>query len=161
MKKYPAAATAARSFNMKRIRGRDTSIEMKLRKALWQSGIRYRKNFKKLPGKPDIVIAKYRIAIFCDGEFWHGKDWEIKKKKLGHNRDYWIRKIERNILRDNEVNQKLCALGWTVMRFWGREIENDIDGCVNDIKDAIFEYILDYHSSRNPMITDGGEYEQN
>ena len=152
MQNYPVADSTSRSFNMKRIRSRDTSIEVKLRKALWRSGIRYRKNFIRLPGKPDIVISKYRIAIFCDGEFWHGKDWENKKNKLRNNRDYWITKIERNIIRDNEVNQKLLALGWTVIRFWGNDIKNDIDGCVDDIKDVIFNLMIDSQSRKNEIV---------
>jgi len=158
MQKYPIAESASRSFNMKRIRGRNTSIEVKLRKALWRSGIRYRKNCTRLPGKPDIVISKYRIAVFCDGEFWHGKDWENKKRRIKSNKDYWIEKIERNIARDNEINQKLNALGWMVIRFWGNDIKNDIDGCVDDIKDAIFNSTLDCHSSR---FADNGIFEFN
>ena len=82
-----------RSRAMSHIRGKDTSIEVLLRKALWHKGIRYRKNYKKLPGTPDIAITKYKIAIFCDSEFFHGYNWEIKKQKLGHNREYWIKKI--------------------------------------------------------------------
>ena len=147
-----ASVNSSRSYNMKRIRGRDTSIEVMLRKALWRSGVRYRKNYTRLPGKPDIVISKYRIAVFCDGEFWHGKDWENKKKRIKSNKDYWINKIERNIARDNEINQKLNALGWTVIRFWGNDIKNDIDGCVDDIKDAIFYFALDYHSNKFAYI---------
>ncbi|MDR2600339.1 MAG: very short patch repair endonuclease [Oscillospiraceae bacterium] len=147
-----ATANSSRSYNMKRIRGRDTSIEVKLRKALWRSGVRYRKNCTRLPGKPDIIILKYRIAIFCDGEFWHGKDWENKKIRIKNNKDYWINKIERNIARDNEINQKLNALGWTVIRFWGNDIKNDIDRCVDDIKDAIFYSTLDYQSNQFAYI---------
>lgn len=86
-----------RSRTMSHIKGKDTSIEVILRKALWHKGIRYRKNYKKLPGTPDIAITKYRIAIFCDSEFFHGYNWEVKKQKLGHNREYWIKKIERNM----------------------------------------------------------------
>jgi len=153
MQKYPVAESASRSFNMKRIRGKNTSIEEKLRKALWHAGIRYRKNYSKLPGKPDIVILKHRIAIFCDGEFWHGKDWDKKRDRIRNNRDYWINKIERNIKRDNEINRKLCVLGWTVIRFWGSEIKNDINGCVNDIKDEIFNSSLNTHKNRDESIS--------
>ena len=152
MQKYPVATDTSRSFNMKQIKGKNTSIERKLRNALWQAGIRYRKNYIKLPGKPDIVIAKYRIAIFCDGEFWHGKDWDRKRDKIRNNRDYWINKIERNIIRDNEINQKLCALGWTVIRFWGSEVMNNIDSCVNDIKEEIFNFVLDTYKNREMDI---------
>ena len=100
-----------RSRAMSHIKGKDTSIEVLLRKALWHKGIRYRKNYKKLPGTPDIAITKYRIAIFCDSEFFHGYNWEIKKQKLGHNREYWIKKIERNMARDRENDFKLIAMG--------------------------------------------------
>ena len=87
--------------NMSRIRAKDTSIEVALRKALWSKGYRYRKNYKELPGRPDIVLTKYKIVIFCDSEFFHGKDWDTLKKKLekGKNPDYWVKKIERNIQR--------------------------------------------------------------
>ena len=141
--KYPSTVDIKRKRTMSRIKSNNTSIEVSLRNALWHSGIRFRKNYKKLPGSPDIVISKHRIAIFCDGEFWHGKDWERKKNKIQSNREYWIRKIERNIDRDNEVNRSLYSSGWTVIRFWGSEIKNNIDGCVKEIEDAIFQNELD------------------
>ena len=95
--------------SMSRIRGKDTSIEMTLRKALWAKGYRYRKNVKDLPGRPDIALTKYKIAIFCDSEFFHGKDWETLKPRLekGKNPDYWIPKIERNMERDREKDRRL------------------------------------------------------
>lgn len=111
-----------RRKNMKNIRSKDTSIENLLRKALWHRGYRYRKNYNKLPGKPDIALTKYKIAIFCDGEFFHGKDWEILKLRLekGKNPDYWIKKIERNRSRDFETDKKLLFLDYTVIHFfWG------------------------------------------
>ena len=88
--------------NMSRIRGKDTSIELALRKALWAKGYRYRKNYKTVAGSPDIVLTKYKLAIFCDSEFFHGKDWEILKPRLekGSHPDYWVNKIERNRNRD-------------------------------------------------------------
>ena len=89
-----------RSRIMSHIKGKDTKIEIILRKALWKRGYRYRKNYKVLPGSPDIAIIKYKIAIFCDSEFFHGYNWEIKKQRLGNNRDYWIKKIEKNIERE-------------------------------------------------------------
>ena len=95
-----------RSQTMSHIKGKNTSIEILLRKSLWHRGIRYRKNYKKLPGTPDIAITKYKIAIFCDSEFFHGHNWEIKKQKLGNNREYWIKKIERNMARDRENDLK-------------------------------------------------------
>jgi len=132
---------------MSRIKSKDTSIEVSLRKALWSAGIRYRKNYTKLPGTPDIAITKYKIAVFCDGEFWHGKDWESKKGKIQSNRDYWIKKIERNIDRDIEINRVICGNGWAVIRFWGNEIRDNLTGCVKEIQDIIFQSKLDSHSS--------------
>lgn len=128
-----------RSRAMSHIKGKDTSIEVLLRKALWHKGIRYRKNYKKLPGTPDIAITKYKIAIFCDSEFFHGYNWEIKKQKLGHNREYWIRKIERNMARDRENDFKLIALDWVPMHFWGQEIQKRTEECVGAAEDLIFE----------------------
>ncbi len=130
-----------RRKNMQHIRSNNTSIEVILRKALWKAGIRYRKNYKALPGKPDIVITKYKIAVFCDGEFFHGKDWEVLKPRLknSNNGEYWISKISRNRERDNEVNKKLLFEGWTVIRFWGKDIKEDVDECVKVIQEAIFE----------------------
>ena len=126
--------------SMSRIRGKDTSIEVALRKKLWAKGYRYRKNYKRLPGKPDIVLTKYKIAIFCDSEFFHGKDWPLLKEKLakGKNPDYWIPKIERNIKRDHENDQALIMLGWTVLHFWGLEIKKDLDGSIRSIEEHIF-----------------------
>ena len=126
---------------MKNIRGKDTKIEVLLRKALWNKGYRYRKNYKKLSESPDIVLTKYKIAIFCDGEFFHGKDWEILKPRLekSHNSDYWINKISRNKERDEEINKKLLFLGWTVIRFWGKDIKNNLEQCVQVIEETIFD----------------------
>lgn len=130
-----------RSKNMKSIRGKDTSIELRLRKALWHQGIRYRKNYKSLPGKPDIAITKYKIAVFCDSEFWHGKDWDVLEKRLleGARSEFWISKIKRNMERDKETDKKLNRLGWKVIRFWGDEIKKDLNGCVAVVKETIFE----------------------
>lgn len=130
-----------RRMNMQHIRSKDTSIEIALRKALWDKGYRYRKNYKALPGKPDIVFTKYKIAVFCDSEFFHGKDWEIRKPKVkeGNNPDYWIKKIERNMKRDRENDQKLLFMGWTVIHFWGKEILSKPEECVKVIEEAIFE----------------------
>ena len=130
-----------RKRNMQSIRSKDTSIEILLRKALWHSGYRYRKNYKDLAGSPDIAITKYKVAIFCDSEFFHGKDWEILKKRLeqGKNADYWIRKIERNMERDREKDRELAFQGWTVLHFWGKEILHNLDDCVRTVEDTIFE----------------------
>ena len=102
-----------RRKNMQHIRANDTKIEVRLRKALWEKGYRYRKNYKALPGKPDIALTKCKIAIFCDGEFFHRKDWEILKPRLekSNNSEFWINKISRNRQRDDEVNKKLLFMG--------------------------------------------------
>lgn len=126
---------------MQHIRSKDTSIEIKLRHALWHEGIRYRKNYDKLPGRPDIAITKYQIAIFCDGEFFHGKDWDSLQQKVlkGTNSTYWYGKIKRNIERDQEVNRTLYGQGWTVLRFWGNDILKHTDECVRTVEEAIFD----------------------
>lgn len=130
-----------RKKNMQNIRATDTDIELILRKALWEAGIRYRKNLKTLPGKPDIALTKYKIAIFCDSSFWHGKDYE-KKKKPETNAEYWQKKIERNMERDREVEAELRGLGWTVFRFWDDEIKKNTDECVRAVRDTILEMEL-------------------
>ena len=132
-----SAADLQRSHTMSRIRSSDTAIEVKLRKALWHAGIRYRKNYRKLPGSPDIAVTKHKIAIFCDGDFWHGKDWADKKQKMQSNREFWIGKIDRNIRRDVETDRSLSAMDWAVIRFWGSEIERDLAKCVSEVKEAI------------------------
>ena len=126
--------------NMSRIRGKDTSIEIKLRKMLWEKGYRYRKNYKYLPGRPDIALTKYKIAIFCDSEFFHGKDWDALKPRLekGKNPDYWIAKIQRNMDRDREKDQALSYAGWTVIHFWGKDILKNPEECIRVIEEAIF-----------------------
>lgn len=128
-----------RHTTMSHIKSKDTKIEIILRKALWKNGIRYRKNYKKLPGTPDIAITKYKIAVFCDSEFFHGYNWDEKRKKLKSNREYWINKIERNMQRDRLNEQELKFLGWTVIRFWGFEINKNTDECVKIIKEAIWD----------------------
>ena len=130
-----------RHKNMQNIKRKDTKIEVQLRNALWAKGYRYRKNDKKLPGKPDIVLGKYKIVIFCDSEFFHGKDWEVLKPRLekGTNPEYWVKKIENNRRRDDEINKELTFEGWTVIRFWGKDIKNKLDECIKVIEDIIWE----------------------
>ena len=134
-----------RHKNMKNIKSQNTSIELLLRKALWKKGYRYRKNYKALPGKPDIALTKYKIAIFCDGEFFHGKDWEVLKPRLerGTNSEYWVKKIARNIERDNEVDKQLLFRGWTVIRFWGKDIKKDVEECIKVIEECIWDKQFD------------------
>lgn len=125
---------------MSHIRSKDTKIEVSLRKALWHKGYRYRKNYKSLPGKPDIALTKYKIAVFCDSEFFHGKDWEeslLPQIRRGSNSEFWEKKITANMHRDSEVNRKLESMGWIVIRFWGKDIKKNLDGCVKTIEDHI------------------------
>lgn len=126
---------------MQHIKAKDTGIEVKLRKALWNKGYRYRKNYGSLPGKPDIALTKYKIAIFCDSEFFHGKDWEVLKPRLekSNNSQYWISKISRNRERDDEINKRLLFEGWTVIRFWGKDIQKNVDECVRVVEETIWD----------------------
>ena len=128
-----------RRKNMQAIRSKDTRIELALRNALWHKGIRYRKNYKGLPGKPDIAITKYRIAVFCDSDFWHGYDWENRNQRIKSNREYWIPKIERNMQRDREVTAALEDSGWLVLRFWEFQIKKELDTCVEAVCQAVSE----------------------
>ena len=134
-----------RRKNMQNIRSKDTQIEVLLRKSLFSKGIRYRKNYGKLPGKPDIVLTKYKIAVFCDGEFFHGKDWEVLKPRLqkSNNSEFWINKISKNRERDDEVNKKLLFMGWTVIRFWGTDIKKHTEDCVRVIEETIFDIAVE------------------
>ena len=119
-----------RRRNMQAIHSKDTTIELLLRKALWECGVRYRKNYKKLIGKPDIAITKYKIAVFCDSDYWHGYDWENRNQRIKSNRDYWVPKIERNMARDREVTEALQRDGWLVLRFWEWQIRKHLSECV-------------------------------
>ncbi len=132
-----------RKRNMQNIKSKDTEIEVILRKALWKRGYRYLKNYEKLPGKPDIVLTRYKIVIFCDGEFFHGKDWEILSHKLSKSDhgDFWINKIAKNKEYDDEIDKKLSFLGWTVLRFWGKDIKKSTNECIQVIEEAIFDQI--------------------
>ncbi len=118
---------------MSKIRSRDTKPELIFRKALFARKMRYRVDFKKLPGKPDIVNMTKRFVIFIDGEFWHGYNWEEKKVRIKSNREFWIPKIERNMQRDKEINKKLKHMGFRVFRFWEHEIRKDLDSCLQKV----------------------------
>ena len=124
-------ATSKRMANVKLKNG---IAEMEIANWLWHNGYRYWLNYKKLPGSPDIAVKKHHVAIFVDGEFWHGYDWANRKEKLNRNREYWIEKIEENIARDSRVNKQLIALGWIPIRFWSEEVGKDFDGCIHVIK---------------------------
>ncbi len=122
--------------NMRSNKSKDTKPELMLRKELWSRGMRYRKNYKALPGKPDIVLGRAKLAVFVDGKMWHGYDWEHQKNDFKSNRDFWIPKIERNIERDLKVNQILNEQGWQVIRFWDFEIKKNVVACADKIEQA-------------------------
>lgn len=121
---------------MRSNKSKDTKPEIMLRKELWNRGLRYRKNYKYLSGKPDIVFLRAKIAIFVDGRMWHGYDWEHHRDDFKTNRQYWIPKIEGNRERDFEVTQNLIELGWLVLRFWDFEVEQDVSFCAYKIEKA-------------------------
>jgi len=126
------------SYNMSRIKNKDSVIENLLRKELWKTGLRYRKNYGKVTGKPDIAFPGVKVAVFCDSEFWHGFGWnDDKKKEFKTNSEFWINKIERNICRDREVTELLEQEGWVVLRFWGKEIKNNTNECVSKIVNTV------------------------
>lgn len=124
------------SYNMKRVKAKDSKIEILLRRELWSRGLRYQKNVKTIIGKPDIVFVGKKIAVFCDGEFWHGYDWENRKNDIKSRQDFWIPKIERNMQRDEEVTKALTEGGWVVLRFWEREIKKHVEKCADIIQQA-------------------------
>ncbi|RXM44968.1 very short patch repair endonuclease [Flavobacterium sp. YO12] len=126
-----------RRKNMQAITSTATKDEVRIAKALWQLGYRYRKNNKKVFGKPDLTFAKYKIAIFIDSEFFHGKDWDLNQERIKSNREYWIPKIERNRKRDAEVNAYLISREWKVIRFWSKEIQKELDTCLLKIQSEI------------------------
>lgn len=123
-----------RSNIMRAIKGKGTKDEVRLAKALWHLGYRYRKNNKTIYGTPDLTFKKHKIAIFVDSEFFHGKDWNIQKHRIKSNQEFWHKKIERNIQRDIEVNTYLKAEGWTVIRFWSTDVKKNLNSCVDLIK---------------------------
>lgn len=122
-----------RHKNMSHIRSHDTKPEILLRHTLWQYGLRYRKNDTRLPGKPDIVISRYRIAIFVDGDFFHGRDMAKIDNQVKSNREYWISKIKRNKERDKQINEELTEEGWIVLRFWEHDIKKNLQDCIQQI----------------------------
>src|SRR6056297_249095 len=125
--------TPKRSKIMSKIRGKNTKPEMAFRRALFAAGYRYRIDYKKLIGKPDIALNRYKTVIFIDGEYWHGFNWEERKPKIKTNRDFWIAKIERNMQRDEEVNEKLKLMGYTIFRFWESEVKKELDRCLTEV----------------------------
>ena len=125
------------SNNMRSVKSSGSMIEQKLGQALWKENLRYRKQYSKLPGKPDFVLIRYKTVIFCDSHFWHGYEWDKRKNDHKSNKDFWYNKIQRNIERDKEVNQELIKMGWKVVRFWEHEIKEDVARCVQRVKETI------------------------
>ena len=140
----------ARSRNMAAIRSRDTPPELVLRKKLWSMGFRYRKNLSTLTGKPDIVLTKYRICIFVDSEFFHGKGFysgyesrkypSLREQLLHSDRpDFWLKKIKGNMERDAKTDAELAGLGWKVLRFWSRDVLKKTEQCLKIIEESVEE----------------------
>jgi DNA mismatch endonuclease Vsr len=128
-----------RRKNMQAVKASGSKIETIIAKTLFGLGYRYRKNNRTVFGKPDLTFKKHKIAIFIDGEFWHGKNWEKSKHNHKSNQEFWHSKIQRNIERDNLVNSTLKKDGWKVLRFWGKEVEKKLDYCILKIEQAIQE----------------------
>jgi DNA mismatch endonuclease (patch repair protein) len=124
---------------MRRNRARDTKAELLLRGALWRRGLRYRLHARELPGTPDIVFKTPKVAVFCDGDYWHGRNWKQRKVKLakGHNASYWLSKIESNRKRDRRIAKQLGKLGWTVVRVWETEVLRDVEAAVRRVEAAL------------------------
>ena len=128
---------------MSNVKLKGGKAETLLAKALWHQGYRYRRNDKRLPGSPDIAILKHHIAVFVDGEFWHGKDWENRKTRLKRNREYWIEKIEENMARDCRNDQLLTQAGWTPIHFWEKEVIKSLPACVAEIEETILSQLIE------------------
>lgn len=126
-----------RHKNMQAIKNKDSEIEKMLRQELWRRGLRYRKNVKGVFGHPDIAFIGKKIAVFCDSEFWHGYDWDNRKNDIKSRKEFWIPKIERNMQRDLEVNQRLKEEGWIVVRFWGKEIKKNTADCAQKVEEIV------------------------
>ncbi|MBR6574220.1 MAG: very short patch repair endonuclease [Clostridia bacterium] len=128
---------------MSKVKLKGGKAETLLAKELWHKGYRYRKNDKRLPGSPDIAILKHRIAVFVDGEFWHGKDWETRKERLQRNREYWIEKIEENMTRDQRNDQLLSQAGWIPIHFWEKDVIKNTAECIAEIEETILTRLIE------------------
>ena len=138
--RQPASVTSSEAAQASSKKA-DTRCELLLRQALWKAGFRYRKNVPNLPGRPDVVFPGSKVAIFSDGDFWHGRNWEARREKLakGTNPDYWIAKIQRNMERDRANTERLQEMGWAVLRVWESEIHKDLPGVLRRISDLLRE----------------------
>ena len=137
---------------MSKVKLKGGKAETMLAKALWHKGYRYRKNDKRLPGSPDIAILRHQIAVFVDGEFWHGKDWNIRKKRLIRNREYWVEKIEENMARDRRDDQLLLQAGWIPIHFWEKEVIKGLPMCVAEVEDAALARLIDSTEQQEPLV---------
>lgn len=137
MKHQKLSTSPEISKRMSNIHLKESKAEITLAKELWKKGFRYRKNFRKLPGSPDIAILKHNIAVFVDGEFWHGKDWGQRKDRLKSNREYWIEKIEENMDRDKRNDFLLSEMGWKPIHFWEKEVKKNLSSCIDRIVEMI------------------------
>jgi DNA mismatch endonuclease Vsr len=124
---------------MQAVKSQGSKLEITFAKALWAKGLRYRKNNRTVFGTPDFTFKKYKVAIFIDSEFWHGKNWKNKKNEIKSNQEFWTNKIERNIKRDKEVSKFLLKDGWKVLRFWGNEVIKNLDNCINKVEETLNE----------------------
>lgn len=140
---------------MSKVKLKNGTAEQLLAKRLWHLGYRYHKNDKRLPGSPDIALWGYRVAVFVDGEFWHGKDWETRKQHLKRNREYWIEKIEENMARDLRNDHLLEQAGWVVIHFWEKEVIKNASACVAEVEDALLAQLIDRIDTVEPP-----EYEE-
>ena len=139
---------------MSRVRLKGGKAEVLLAKALWHRGYRYRKNDKRLPGSPDIAVLKHRIAVFVDGEFWHGKDWQTRKDRLNRNREYWIEKIQENMARERRDDELLAKAGWTPIHFWEKDVLKDPEGCASALEELILSQLADRTDALAPVEPD-------
>ena len=129
------------TYTMQRVRSKDTASELTLRRALWHRGLRFTLHQATLPGHPDIVFSRAKLAVFVDGDFWHGNQWRLRglerledQFRDSENSEYWIRKISRNVIRDRESTTALEESGWRVIRVWESDIKRDLSGCVDRVE---------------------------
>lgn len=122
---------------MQAIKSKNTKDEVLLAKELWHRGYRYRKNNKSVFGKPDLTFKRYKLAIFVDSEYFHGKNWNTEKYHIKTNREFWWVKIEANMKRDKTVNEHLIHNGWKILRFWSGEIRKNLASCILEIEQTM------------------------